>query len=109
MVIWCLQEPLVSTLGMRIAWVMSVLIRSSLFLAQGSVALAERGADATMTNPGGALSAASVMASLDDDDCSAEARNCVQALREGKRCACNIALAGMQSSFLVGISTFSLL
>ena len=54
-----------------------------------AVAVAERvgSPDASMANPGGAISAASVMASLDDDDCSQESRQCVQALREGKRCA----------------------
>ena len=45
------------------------------------------GPDAAMANPGGAISGASVMASLDEDDCSQESRQCVQALREGKRCA----------------------
>lgn len=53
--------------------------------AQPSVAVAERAAE-PVVNPAGALSTASVLASVDEDEMSLEARQCVQALREGKRC-----------------------
>ena len=54
--------------------------------AQPSVAVQERQAE-PVANPSGALSTSSVLASTDEDDLSLEARQCVQALREGKRCA----------------------
>ena len=54
--------------------------------AQPSVAVQERQAE-PVVNLSGALSTSSVLASTDEDDLSLEARQCVQALREGKRCA----------------------
>lgn len=43
----------------------------------------------TIKNPGNALSTSSVMGSTDEEDMTQEAKQCVQALREGKRCAHN--------------------
>ena len=53
---------------------------------QASVAVAERAAE-SVANPAHALAASSVLASVDEDDQTQESQQCVQALREGKRCA----------------------
>ncbi len=61
-------------------------------VVQPSVAVQERQAEPVINLSGamsttGALSTSSVLASTDEDEMTPEARQCVQALREGKRCA----------------------
>ena len=53
---------------------------------QASVAVQERQAE-PVVNPAGTLNTSSVFGTIDEEEMTAESRQCVQALREGKRCS----------------------
>ena len=71
---------------------LGLLLRGWCGVVQPSVAVQERQAEPVINLSGamstmGALSTSSVLASFDEDEMTPEAKQCVQALREGKRCA----------------------